>query len=194
MEWPKNLTHLEFGYNFDQPLHNDIKWPPGLTHLTFGYEFNQDIPVGCLPESLTHLVFEKECLFDQPILALPRNLTTLIFGQHFNQPLDELKWPPRLTHLRLGQNFNQPLTGDVLPSTLTNLTFQWYFDTDFDVKKITDNITLPPSLVSLSVGDRTIKLGESKRGDKVAKGPFQLKSDDYEIFDDEPVDIYEEMY
>jgi len=178
MRWPRNLSHLVFGDRFDLPLSNDMKWPATLTHITFGKKFNQDIPEGWLPSTLTHLRFAKESLFNKAMVALPRSLTHLTLGRQFNQPLHELKRLPQLTHLMLGQFFNQPLIEGVLPDTLTHLKFEWGFnhyspDGKFDEIKITDNITLPPNLKSLSVGDRTINI-ERRRGILVAIPPFPL--------------------
>jgi len=72
------LTHLTFGYNFNQPL----ILSNSLTHLTFGNEFNKSIN---LPNSLTHLTFERN--FNQ-LITLPNSLTHLTFGDCFNQKVN----------------------------------------------------------------------------------------------------------
>ena len=47
---PDCVTHLEFGFYFNQPVNN---LPNSITHLNFGYCFNQS--VNNLPSSITHL-------------------------------------------------------------------------------------------------------------------------------------------
>jgi len=49
---PPTLTHLTFGYWFDQPLDN-VTFPLTLTHLTFGNWFNQPLDNVTLPSTLT---------------------------------------------------------------------------------------------------------------------------------------------
>jgi hypothetical protein len=91
---PKSLTHLTFGFYFNQKVD---KLPETLTQLCFDTYFNQ--PIDNLPKSLTHLTFVLHSCFNQPIDNLPKNLTHLTFGINFNQPVDNL--PENLTHLKL---------------------------------------------------------------------------------------------
>ena len=131
--WPHRLTHLEFGWDFKQPVN---RLPASLTHLTFGRNFNQ--PVDRLPASLTHLTFKY--FFNQPVDRLPASLTHLTFGWEFNQPVDRL--PASLTHLTFGDDFNQSV--DHLPASLTYLTFGDDFNQPVG--------NLPASLTHLTFG------------------------------------------
>ena len=54
VKYPKCLTHLTFGDDFNQDIKDCI--PISVTHLTFGYYFNQNIK-DCIPISVTHLTF-----------------------------------------------------------------------------------------------------------------------------------------
>jgi hypothetical protein len=53
--------------------------PNSITHLTFGYYFNQ--PVDNLPNSITHLTFGES--FNQPVNNLPNSIVELVFGFNF---------------------------------------------------------------------------------------------------------------
>jgi len=76
------LTHLTFGYKFDQELNH---LPASLTHLTFGENFDQE--VNNLPDGLTHLTFGHR--FNQPLKnfvgALPSTLEKLILPQRYKK-------------------------------------------------------------------------------------------------------------
>ncbi len=113
---PKSLTHLTFGYEFNQSVDN---LPNTVTHLTFGFHFNHSIDK--LPKNLTHLTFGF--MFNKPIHNLPEGLTHLEFGSHFNLPINNL--PNGLTHLTFSGYFNQLV--DNLPNNLTHLKFGIYF-------------------------------------------------------------------
>src|SRR6201995_5537236 len=66
---------------------NIKRYPKKVTHLTFGWDFNQPIK-NCLLVSLTHLTFDGK--FDQLIKdCLPASLTHLTFGFHFDQPIKD---------------------------------------------------------------------------------------------------------
>ena len=54
---PSSVTHLTFGYFFNQDIKGCI--PSSVTHLTFGWKINQDIKE-CIPSSVTHLTFGFE--------------------------------------------------------------------------------------------------------------------------------------
>jgi hypothetical protein len=66
---PKGLTHLTFGYKFNQPVDN---LPKGLTHLTFGYYFNQ--PVDNLPKNI--YLLKLDC-FNNNNFIIPKNVKEL---------------------------------------------------------------------------------------------------------------------
>jgi len=153
--FPDSLTHLTFGYRFNQKIEklpdgvslnqktgtksqfSDFASDPsalvhsGVTHLKFGYHFNQKIEK--LPDDLTHLTFGRE--FNQEIEKLPDGLTHLTFGREFNQEIEKL--PDGLTHLEFGHYFNQKI--EKLPDGLTHLTFGEYYDQK--VKTWPDNLT-----------------------------------------------------
>jgi hypothetical protein len=81
--------------NIDLNIFKKIKnYPNTLTHLNFGWEFNQPIEVRVLPQSLTHLTFDG--YFNQPIEkdVLPQSLTHLVLPikySHTIPPRDNLK-------------------------------------------------------------------------------------------------------
>jgi hypothetical protein len=63
---PTSVTHLKFGWGFDQPLVNGII-PESVTHLTFGWAwFDKNLVNGSIPNSVTHLTFGWE--FNQPLV------------------------------------------------------------------------------------------------------------------------------
>ena len=137
---PPGLTHLEFGFLFNQPI-DALGLPAGLTHLKFGWnsQFNQ--PIESLPSGLTHL-FLGGC-FNQPISSLPAGLTHLSFGSNFNQPIDTLGLPAGLTHLEFSwcSEFNQPLDTLGLPSGLTHLSFGSNFNQPIDTLGLPAGLT-----------------------------------------------------
>src|SRR5271169_4504965 len=49
---PQNVTHIKFGYYFNQSID---KLPQNVTHIQFGLKFNQ--PVDKLPQNVTHIYF-----------------------------------------------------------------------------------------------------------------------------------------
>jgi hypothetical protein len=132
VSWPLRLTHLTFGWNFNQPVYH---LPSSLTHLEFRGNFNH--PVDRLPSSLTHIKFGW--MFNQPVNHLPSSLTHLEFRGNFNPPVNHL--PSSLTHLTLGYYFNHPV--DRLPASLTHLTLGYYFNQPVD--------HLPASLTHLEL-------------------------------------------
>ena len=77
---PSTLTHLKFGYYFNQNIENIL--PPNLKQLTFGYTFNQPVK-NLLPNGLTHLTFGT--MFNQDIHnGLPSSLKFLMFELEFH--------------------------------------------------------------------------------------------------------------
>ena len=128
-----HITHLTFGYYFNQQIDND-KLPPNITHLTFGWHFNQ--PIDNLPQSITYLSFGFN--FNQPVNKLPLNITHLFFGEYFDHPVDNL--PQSITHLTFGDCFNQNI--DNLPQNITHLTLGHNFN------KTIDN--LPNTLIEIN--------------------------------------------
>ena len=82
-KYPRCLTHLTFGYHFNQDIKDCI--PASVTHLTLGYCFNQDIK-DCIPASVTHLTLGY--CFNQDIKGcIPASVTHLTFGDDFNQDI-----------------------------------------------------------------------------------------------------------
>ena len=84
---PKNMTHLTFGFSFNQPIANTI--PNNVTHLTFGWKFNKSI-TNIIPNSVTHLTFIGK--FNQLITidTIPNSVSHLTFGTYFNQPITNI--------------------------------------------------------------------------------------------------------
>lgn len=115
---PLSITHLCFGYYFNQPLYG---LPSSLVYLRVGVCFDQAIDN--LPSSLRHLHLASEC-FDRPIDHLPSSLQTLAISENhnFNHSVDNL--PLNLSHFSLSGQLNQPLVS--LPPNLTHLTIDIY--------------------------------------------------------------------
>jgi hypothetical protein len=81
------LTHLVFGYHFDQQIPINVL-PDGLTHLVFGYHFDRQIPINVLPESLRNLRFGV--LFNQKLIGyLPKKLEILGLSLHYGFHADD---------------------------------------------------------------------------------------------------------
>ena len=141
---PNSITHLTFGYYFDEIV-DDL--PNSITHLTFGSNFNQ--PVNNLPNSITDLVFGNK--FNQPVDKLPfslnsynltdsesvnnnaGNLKRLVFGKNFNQNVDNL--PNSIKYLTFGKDFNQNI--NKYPDSLIVVEF---FSGSVNVKNIPDYV------------------------------------------------------
>ena len=116
------------GSQFNQEVDHLFLSNTQLTHLTFGYHFNQEVTI--LPQQLTHLTFGS--LFNQEVANLPPLLTHLTFGYYFNQQVENL--PPLLTHLTFGDNFNQEVTRFHHQLTqLTHLTFGRCFNQEVNL-------------------------------------------------------------
>jgi hypothetical protein len=164
-----NITHLEFGENFNQP----IDLPNSITHLYLEGYFNQ--PIDYLPNSLTCLEIqasfnqsldkEIQASFNQSLnnlqisfsqekknfinkknrpwlffsCYLPYSITHLELMSNFNKPINNL--PTNLTHLELRNNFNQPINN--LPNNITNLNLGSDFKQPIDY--------LPNSLTCLEI-------------------------------------------
>eukprot|EP01112_Ceratiomyxa_fruticulosa_P018082 TRINITY_DN5735_c0_g1_i2.p1 TRINITY_DN5735_c0_g1~~TRINITY_DN5735_c0_g1_i2.p1 ORF type:complete len:347 (-),score=39.08 TRINITY_DN5735_c0_g1_i2:25-1065(-) len=155
---PSNITNIQFGTNYNQPLRPN-SLPPNLISLKFGFDFNHVVSEENLPSKLTHLHFSNS--FNQPIQSLPKTLIVLKFGLRFNYPIphnlpklthlttgknfqqDVSNLPPQITRLKLGYRFN--LNVDSLPVKLTHLEFGWYFDQAIN--------KLPQSLIYLKLGN-----------------------------------------
>lgn len=71
-----NLTHLVFGFNYDQPLGTSLYPLTSLTHLTFGHRFNHPLSTSLHNlKSLTHLTFG--ICFNRPLGTSLHNLKSL---------------------------------------------------------------------------------------------------------------------
>jgi hypothetical protein len=135
-----NLTHLTFGWNFNQPI-DALRGLINLTHLTFGRVFNQHVDALRGLINLTHLTFGW--YFNQPTDGLSGlvNLTHLTFGGFFNQPVDAFSGLINLTHLTFGHNFNQPIDALSGLVKLTHLEFGYYFKQPIDALSGLVNLT-----------------------------------------------------
>jgi len=127
-----NLTHLTFGHGFNKPI-NSLKNLVNLTNLNFGHRFNK--PIDSLENlvNLTNLNFGHR--FDQPIDSLKNlvNLTNLNFGNGFNKPIDSLENLVNLTDLKFGHRFNQYIDSLENLVNLTNLNFGTFFNRSIHV-------------------------------------------------------------
>ncbi|EGC36878.1 hypothetical protein DICPUDRAFT_150571 [Dictyostelium purpureum] len=108
-----NLTYLEFGKCFQQPI-DPQTLPQTLTYLKFGSYYNQPLEIGSLPKSLKTLKLSFE--YNQEIKdnVLPVGLTALSFGFHYNKPLPSTL-PSSLTFLKLSSQFNHRISNELLP-------------------------------------------------------------------------------
>jgi hypothetical protein len=109
---PVNLTHINFGYEFNQSVNS---LPENLTNLTFGFKFNQS--VDSLPSKLINLTFGDN--FNRSVNLLPNTITRLTFGFWFNQSVNSL--PAKLKKLTFAHCFNQSV--DNLPNTIKVLSY-----------------------------------------------------------------------
>ena len=130
-----NLTHLTFGYHFDQRIDN---LPENLIYLCLGSYFNQRIDN--LPSKLKYLILCYS--FDTPIDSLPPGLLELSLGSKFNQKINHL--PQALRKLKLGVEFNKEI--DHLPSSLRDLVLGNKFNQKVD--------KLPSSLRNITFGSQ----------------------------------------
>jgi hypothetical protein len=119
---PKSLTHLSFGYLFDQSIAGII--PATVIEMKLGHS---RLGVGDLPNSLKILRLRG---FAHPLMdgVLPSSLEELDMSLEFNHPLKPGVLPQSLTCLRLGDYFNQPIPPGVLPDSLTSLKFGHKFN------------------------------------------------------------------
>eukprot|EP01132_Coremiostelium_polycephalum_P007824 gene7824-9635_t len=144
-----NLRQLTFGLEFNLQIPIGMLPPAGLTHIRFGYRFNQIILPGSLPSTLTHLVFDF--YYNQRFLkgSLPESLEYLEFkGNEFNQPIEKDTLPKGLLVLKFGSNFNQPIEKDTLPSGLVELRFGFHFCQSLEIGSI------PDRLITLELGSK----------------------------------------
>ena len=56
---PNNVTHLKFGYYFNQPLIKGVI-PDSVTNLSFGYYFSQILNKDILPNNIKELTIYKK--------------------------------------------------------------------------------------------------------------------------------------
>jgi len=122
---PQYVEKLIFDDHFDLPLG---PLPHSITHLTFGYIFNQSIK-GILPPSLKELTFgtgfnkpikEEISVSHKHVLSyIPSTVTRLMFGESFNQDIRGAI-PPTVTHLAFMGSFDQNIHNKI-PSLVTTL-------------------------------------------------------------------------
>ncbi len=130
-----SVRHIIFEHHYNQCIKSHTL-PKYLTHLTFGYYFNNIIE--CLPETLIYLTFGNN--FSQNICRiLPHGLLYLYLGTKFNHCVDHL--PLSLKFLRFGMysEFNRRI--DHLPSGLTHLEFGLYSEFKKPICNIPSSIT-----------------------------------------------------
>ncbi len=192
---PINLLYLKCGSSFNQPL--EISSCTKLTHLIFGYRFNQ--PLLYIPSSLTHLHFGT--MFAQPLNYIPPKLVYLFLKRNYTFPLPII--PSSLCYLRLESydidflppaqvtelvwknseeyNFSHfpnltwlsittPLSLDEYPPNITHLTIRTLHIreyslpptvTHFDCHSVYLTCVLPPTLIFLQARRVSSKLPPS---------------------------------
>lgn len=130
---PTTLTHIKFGYSFDNPVDN---LPYNLEWLEFGHSFNQQ--VNMLPHTITYLVFGD--LFNQQVDDLPNLIEYISFGKNFNKSLNCL--PDSIVFINIGNlndiypkisstHFDQFTSK--LPNNLNNLVI-YYKEKKYPIK------------------------------------------------------------
>jgi len=132
------IKKIYFHDHFNEIMHNEIEFPPKLTHILFGYHFNQSINEVNFPHSLRFLSFSHDYKIKQMVgscfnrsvdsLRLPPHLTHLIFGSSFNQSLHRMHLPNSVQYLEFGSSFNQPMDNITLPESLRTLIFGAMFN------------------------------------------------------------------
>ena len=75
IEIKSNNIYLKFSPDFNKQIPNDL--PNSITHLTFGYMFNQ--PLCNLPNSITHLTFGQ--FFNHSVVDLPKIIRLTFLGK-----------------------------------------------------------------------------------------------------------------
>lgn len=94
-----NITHLDMGFEFNQPLNNIV--PKSVIYLKLSYCFNQVISVGEIPNSVKYLYF----------------------GAYFNTVLEPGSIPDSVTHLSLGSKYYHLIKPGCIPNSVTHFTF-----------------------------------------------------------------------
>ena len=128
----KNLRHIKFSKDFDEPIIKLKKYCPKLISVKFGNLFNQDVesdsesylPFGLkslyfgknfrqsihfLPDTLETLYFNEYSLFCGEIKSLPKNLINLSMGENFWCCINNLPENLRILDLSCCEHFNQEL-------------------------------------------------------------------------------------
>ena len=108
----KDIIHLSYFHQFSNVIMLDTNesLPKHVTHLTFGYHFNQAID-SCISDSVTHLTFGK--FFNQPINGcIPDSVTNLTLGYSFDQNIDGL--PILINNITLSGNYKRSISKKML--------------------------------------------------------------------------------
>ncbi|KAK5575726.1 hypothetical protein RB653_006860 [Dictyostelium firmibasis] len=173
-----NLTTLEFGSLFNQPLKKNIL-PISLKNLKFGYNFNQAINKKVLPKSLEKIGFGF--YFNQSIKYLPDSIKEIKFLEpsRFNQIINSNELPSSITKLSLPRAYNTSLINGILPNTIiklkvtnlkTNATYRYFkilqhlklklYNKNGNLSSLSDQLSkllntnskiIPPSVTNLSI-------------------------------------------
>ena len=113
---PNSITHLFFGYFFDQSVD---KLPSSITHLTFGVGFNN--PINLLPDSITHLSL-KYSIFKKSLDKLPHALTYLVLSSRFNENINLLPKSVKTLGFRAGSNIQNNI-----PDFVETIIISFYY-------------------------------------------------------------------
>jgi hypothetical protein len=134
-EFPKNLKHIIFNYNFNCPLDN----LPNTLEILDLKNSNFNYSVDNLPINLKILKIGNS--FNYEVDNLPNSLKVLTLGLSFNKKINLL--PSSLKKLKIDGNFNQSI--DNLPNNLTYLILNNNYN---------DDITILPNLEFLEIGHK----------------------------------------
>ena len=112
--FPTSLIQINFGDFFNHPL----RFPPNhlitLTHLSFGYLFNQNLDdLNNLP-NLNYLILGAS--FNKSLINLPNFITSITFGTCYNRPIifsPNIYNSYSLTNIKFG-NFLQNLLSAII--------------------------------------------------------------------------------
>jgi hypothetical protein len=145
-----NLTHILFGYHFNQ----NIILPPKLIYLNVGESFNQPISFGDVitylilginfntiikfPPSLKYLKINCQVLFDSIIENLPNNIEILQFGTNCYPELNLNNLPNSIKQLIFDNNFNLSSELNCLSDTIEHIKLPTNYK--FEIKKLPLNL------------------------------------------------------
>jgi hypothetical protein len=112
----KNITHIIFGYEFNNSVDN-LPWK--IEYLYFGYKFNQLLEN--LPGCMRKLIFPQNSQFNNQLDCLPNSIEYLFLPIYYSKQIDNL--PNSIFYLEL--NYQYPHTLNNLPKSLNKFIFYY---------------------------------------------------------------------